>query len=92
MKPGLFKHWPLLAVVAIGDDFTLCELGVLLFQVKTDQSEAEPGWLGGVNGDKEGWFPDAYAQPVDDSEQTAIETGEESADDQQFFGNYFGSE
>ena len=60
--------------------------------MKTDQSEAEPGWLGGVKDGAEGWFPDAYAQPADDSEQTATETGGESTDDQQFFGTDFASE
>ena len=66
-------------------------------QVKADQSDAEPGWLGGHKGSLEGWFPEAYAQPVGDSEGV----GEEGApttdpqqaavttDDQQFFGSEF---
>ena len=36
--------------------------------MKPDQSDAEEGWLGAKFGDKEGWFPAAYAEelPADD--------------------------
>lgn len=40
--------------------------GLRLFQVKADQSGAEPGWVNGECNGKSGWFPEAYVQAQED--------------------------
>ena len=62
--------------------------------MKADQSEAEPGWLGGIRDSMEGWFPEAYAQPAEDAEGETGQTTDPhqtalTPDNQQFFGSGF---
>ena len=62
--------------------------------MKADQSEAEPGWLGGMKDNMEGWFPEAYAQPAEDVEEETGQTTDPhqtalTTDNQQFFGSGF---
>jgi len=44
----------------------------MVCQVRTDRTAMEPEWLMGKVGNREGLFPEAFVQPVDD--QTVYDT------------------
>lgn len=42
---------------------------LLHLQIPEDQTGAEPGWLGGENHGKSGWFPASYVEKIEESSQ-----------------------
>ncbi|KAL3883381.1 hypothetical protein ACJMK2_029651 [Sinanodonta woodiana] len=51
------------------DELSLLPGDIVL--IPEDQSGAEPGWMNGEKGGKAGYFPEAYVQPIEETEESS---------------------